>query len=200
MHLAWGYYMAGMATLGSRDPDHIDRWVRALREGQHGAPRCTALRSDGCPCQRLRLKGSTKCAVHCIGRERDRVDAAAMPRLHRAAGWDNGVGRLARQRLEKIKRRQLNRAWAKDPTIPGSTVVLSDSDARRVRDYLLVEHGIALGGFCPATMAAWTPRAVDRLVWCGIHGLSGHVDRKAAAVRIACILRDEAAQAQKRLK
>ncbi len=189
--------MAGMFTLGSRDPNHIKRWVNALCEGQRRAPRCTALRRDGCPCKRLRLKGSTRCAVHCVGRERDRVDTAAVPRLLRASGWNNAVGRLARLRLEKIERRRLYRLWAKDPTIPGQTVALSSQDYNRVCRYLLEVHGIALDGLCSATAAPWTPRAKDRLTWCGIHSLSGHIGHEAAVQRIRCILIDERAQAQK---
>lgn len=187
--------MASMKTLGSKDPAHIQRWVQALCAGQRQAPRCTALRRDGCPCRRLRLKGSARCAVHCIGRERDRVDSEAIPQLLKSAGWNNAVGRSARLRLDKIERRRLCRAWAKNPTIPGRTVELSAQDHSRVLHYLSVEHGIALDGFCPTTAARWTPRAIDRLTWCGIHSLSGHIGRDAAAQRIRCILKDEAVQA-----
>lgn len=190
--------MANMPTLGSRDPTHIRRWVDALGDGQRRAPRCTARRRDGCPCRRLRLKGSTRCAVHCVGRERDVVDNQAIPRLRQAARWNNAVGRSARRRLDKIERRRLYRAWAKDPLIPGRTIALSPRDHGLVIQHLLEEHGISLNGLCPITAAPWTPRAVDRLTWCGVHSLSGHINHYAARQRIQCILRDEAAQSRKR--
>ena len=188
--------MAVMATLGSNDPSHIAGWVRALCEGQRRAPRCTAMRRDGSPCKRLRLKGSTRCAVHCVGRERDRVDTAAVPRLIRAARWNNAVGRSARARLARIERRRLYRKWAKDPTIPGQTISLSARDRSRVCRHLLDEHAIALDGLCQATAAPWTPRAKDRLTWCAVHSLSGHIVHEAAVQRIRCILKDEQSQAR----
>ncbi len=187
--------MGKMATLGSRDPLHIARWVEALHRGRRNAPRCSAVRSDGAPCQRPRMRNATRCPVHCKGTERDRADASDRERLLRQAVWDNGVGRKARQRLENIERRRLYRAWAKDPTLEGRTVILSAADEVKVGNYLLIEHGIALDGICILTGALFTPRAVDRLRWCGIHALSGHIDAAAAHQRLACILKDEVHQA-----
>jgi hypothetical protein len=183
--------MGKMATLGSRDPEHIARWVAALAAGRDAAPRCLAPLRNGCLCQRQRMRGAKRCPVHCKGAERDRVDAEAVARLRREAKWDNAVGRHARNRLENIERRRQNRAWLKDPTIQGRTVVLSLNDERRVKHYLKTTHGIDLDNECSATGFAFTPRAVDRLLWCGVHALSGHADFAAAAKRVECIFEDE---------
>ena len=183
--------MAKPATLDRRTQQRTTRWLEALRAGFEKTPRCTAHRRDGQPCRLPRMRGSDRCPRHCIGKERDRIDIAALPRLLRMAAYNNAVGDSARNRLANIERRRLRRDWQKDPTIEGATIALSANDERRVRQYLLRTHDIDLSGCCVLTGRVLTPAARDRLLWCGTHALSGHISLEAAQTRVRCILADE---------
>lgn len=183
--------MAKPTALDRRTQQRTTRWLKALRVGFKKTPRCTAYRRDGQPCRLPRMRGSDRCPRHCIGKERDKIDIAALPRLLRMAAYNNAVGDSARNRLANIERRRLRRSWQKDPTIEGATIALSANDERRVRQYLLRTHDIDLSGCCALTGRLLTPAARDRLLWCGTHALSGHISLKAANTRIRCILADE---------
>lgn len=183
--------MANRAALDRRTQQRTARWIEALRAGFKKTPRCTAHRRDGQPCRLPRMRGSDRCPRHCIGKERDKIDIAALPRLLRMAAYNNAVGDSARNRLANIERRRLRRAWQKDPTIEGATIALSANDERWVRQYLLRTHDIDLSGCCSLTGHFLTPAARDRLLWCGTHALSGHISLEAAQTRVRCILADE---------
>ena len=183
--------MAKQATLDRRDPDYLARWMAGLQKGFQNALRCTAKRRDGEPCRLPRMRGSNRCPRHCTGKERDKVDQAAYPRLQCTASNNSSSGDRARTRLAAIERRRLRRAWQKDPTLEGSTIALSASDEKRVDRYLMNEHSLDLSGLCALTGRPFTPSAQDRLRWCAVHALSGRISQEAAAVRVKCILTDE---------
>lgn len=183
--------MAKQAALDRRDPNYLARWLAGLQKGFQNAPRCAAKRRDGQPCRLPRMRGSDRCPRHCIGKERDRIDQAAYPRLLCTAGNNSSSGDRARIRLAAIERRRLRRAWQKNPTIEGSTIALSASDEKRVEQYLREEHGLTLSGVCALTERPFTPSGQDRLRWCAVHALSGRISQEAAAVRVKCILSDE---------
>ncbi len=184
-------HMAKQAIIDRRAPDYLARWMAGLQKGFQNAPRCTAKRRDGHPCRLPRMRGADRCPRHCVGKERDRVDQSAYPRLLCIAAHNTISGQRARTRLAAIERRRLRRAWQKDPTLEGSTIVLSASDERRVKRYLKEEHGFVLSGLCALTDRPFTPSAQDRLRWCAVHALSGRISREAAAVRVKCVLTDE---------
>lgn len=183
--------MAKRGALDQRTTQRIAKWLDALRAGFAKTPRCSAHRRDGQPCRLPRMRGSDRCPRHCVGKERDRLDLAAVPRLLRMAAYNNAVGDSARNRLANIERRRLRRAWQKDPSIEGATIALSPNDERRVRQYLVSTHGVDLSGCCSLTGRHFTPSAQDRLRWCSTHALSGHISLEAAQTRVRCILADE---------
>ena len=124
--------------LGSRDPEHISRWINAMAAGCRAAPRCEGVAKDGARCRGHRLHGSIFCYRHCRGAERDRIDAARLERQRRFA-HSNCASEKARalKQIRNIERRRLNRLWLRNPDIEGSTLELSAPDELRAWEFLL---------------------------------------------------------------
>jgi hypothetical protein len=178
--------------LGSRDRDHVERWMNAMLAGSRAAPRCKGVAKDGAPCRGHRLHGSIFCFRHCRGAERDRIDMARLERQRRFA-LSNCASEKARalKQIRNIERRRLNRLWLQNPCIEGSTLELSAPDDRRVREFLLSDYNLDIDAVDTLTGRPLSFRARDRARWAAFFGLSGRCDAEAVRRRIVLLLRDE---------
>ena len=177
--------------LGRRDPEHLNRWLSAQWEGRRKAPKCGALTRAGEPCRRDRLRGADRCGHHVHGAERDRIDALRRQRLIRQLDGTGCVGlqtRLRRQ-LRNIDRRGLHRLWARDPTAPGCTLILSFREEDRVRSFLRDELNLNIDLADHVTGRFLTPRACDRARWAAYLCLAERCSLEAARRRVAGLLR-----------
>ena len=178
--------------LGSRSPFHLNRWRAALRAGYLAGPRCEGMTRLGERCRRLPLYGANKCCLHLRGAERDRVDQARLARQHRLPLTGSaGERRRALRQIANIERGMLYRAWRKDPTIEASTLILTDSDEARVREYLLLRFGLDLDLPDPVTGELLSPCARDAARWAAQRGLTQLIDERGVQGRIDRLLRDE---------
>jgi hypothetical protein len=166
-------------SLGSRDPDHIARWMAAMNAGK-AKRRCAALaRTTGKPCQQVALKFADKCAIHCRGAERIEVDRLRLVWLRRKLRCRfSNVRERARleARVARIERRRLRWIWKADPTVEGSTIALPphglELACRWLREVAVVEP------------AALTARAYDRCLWAAALLLSRRYDDKLALMNV----------------
>lgn len=178
--------------LGSRDPDHIERWINAMVAGCRAAPRCEGVAKNGARCRGHRLHGSIFCYRHCRGAERDRIDAARLERQRRFAHSNCASEReRALRQIRNIERRRLNRLWLRNPDIEGSTLELTRADDRRVREFLLASYNLDIDTVDTMTGRPLSFRARDRARWAALFGLSGKCDAEAVRRRIVLLLRDE---------
>jgi hypothetical protein len=140
------------------------------------------------------MRGADKCRHHLKGTQRDIVDRQRAITAGKLARSSNAVQRCRAQRaLAAIARRGLHRAWKLDPTLPGSTLVLSDGDEARVLAWLEVEHGIVLGtteheGGWPVSY-----RCIDRLRWAAALKLTERITTESALLRVKAAMRDDVA-------
>jgi hypothetical protein len=180
----------GLDRIRARVPE----WLAAMRAGRAAAPRCTAIKRDGHPCQRERMRGATKCEAHLQGAARDAVDLARLRRAQAALTSTNTKKRAEAERAIRVtKRRQTHRLWKLDPTYPGSTLELPANDERRVRGWLLHHHGIDLVFFRHGTGHHLSARAVDRLRYAGLMSLTNRMTADGGWRRVVVALRDDAA-------
>jgi hypothetical protein len=177
--------------LGSKDPEHVSRWLNAMWAGRRAAPRCEGVAKDGAPCRGHRLHGSIFCFRHCRGAERDRIDMARLERQRRFAHSNCASERAsALKQIRNIERRQLNRLWLRNPDIEGSTLELTRADDRRVRE-LLLSYNLDIDAVDAITGRPLSFRARDRARWAAFLCLTGKCDAEAVRRRIVLLLRDE---------
>ena len=62
---------------------------------------------------------------------------------------------------------------------------------RKIRDYLLDEHGLDIDGVVKETGWMLTPRARDRCLWAGYFGVTAKSDFRHVARRIADAVGDD---------
>jgi hypothetical protein len=119
------------AHLGSKDPEHVSRWLNAMWAGRRAAPKCEGVTKTGGRCCGQRLYGSVRCIHHTRGAERDRVDMARLERQRRFAHSNCASERAsALRQIRNIERRLLHRYWKINPEAEGSTLELPSSDER----------------------------------------------------------------------
>lgn len=174
----------------SRDPEHQRLWLAAMLEGVRRSPKCEMIRRNGEPCRMHALPHTTprRCLHHLRGAARDAYDLARIPKLLRQRVSGNAINRTkARRALAAIERRQMHRLWKQSPDMPGTTLILSDTDEARVRDWLRAAHGIDLD----RDDDGLTYRAVDRVRWAAALALTGRIDEAGAANRIRLARRDD---------
>jgi hypothetical protein len=171
----------------------VPLWMEALARGRAAAPKCGAKTQAGTPCQRLPMPGTPHCYLHLHGPARDAADARRAVAAEKLARSTNTILReQALATLRNIARRQLHRAWKKDPTLPGSTLALDDHDEARVRRWLSDTHQVDLENRpLHANGHPITARAIDRLRWAGTLALTKRITPEAAARRVFLALRDD---------
>lgn len=132
------------------------------------------------------MRHSDRCRLHLDGSKRDAVDELRYPRLERRARAKGKPVQavLALKALAAIKRRRLHRAWLTDPTVPGTTLVLTPNDEARVAEALLLRFGADLYD------ETHTERCRDRLKWAAFRSLAG-ADPIKASYRVKAALRDD---------
>lgn len=183
----------GLDRIRARVPE----WHAAMRAGRDRAPKCGAKTRAGTPCARLPIPGTPHCYLHLHGKARDVADLKRKAIAEKRARSTNALLReegLAT--LRTVQRRQLHRAWKLDPTIPGSTLTLTEADEARVRQWLRDTHHIDLDQEphpVHATGQPITARATDRLRWAGTLHLAGRMDAEGAARRVFVAMRDDRA-------
>jgi hypothetical protein len=180
------------AHLGSRDPEHVSRWLNAMWAGRRAAPKCEGDTKTGARCCGQRLYGSIRCIHHTRGAERDRVDMARLERQRRFAHSNCASERAsALRQIRNIERRLLHRYWKINPEAEGSTLELSSSDELKARQYLRSGFGLDIEAVDGVTGKPLTPRAVDRARWAAYLGMTARCADEAARRRVASLLRDE---------
>lgn len=176
------------AALGSRDPSHLARWQAAVLAGRARAPRCTAIAKTGRRCRLPAMKFSDPCRCHrhLHGLARDLTDERRRPWLEALSRTASRpiMSSTARKALAAIERRRLHRVWLRDPTIPGSTLLLTPNDEARVAEALLRRFSVDLYD------ETLTERARDRLKWAAFRMLAG-ADPTKAGFRVKAALRDD---------
>ncbi|WP_293810607.1 hypothetical protein [uncultured Bosea sp.] len=176
------------SDFASRDPAHLARWQAAVLAGRARAPRCTAIAKSGERCQLPGMKFSDPCRCHrhLHGLARDLTDERRRPWLEALSRRASRpvMSSTARKALAAIERRRLHRAWLRDPTIPGSTLLLAPDDEARVAETLLHRFGVDLNN------ETHTERARDRLKWACVRMLGG-ADPIKAGYRVNAALRDD---------
>lgn len=97
----------------------------------------------------------------------------------------------AESAIRYVRRCQLHRAWQLDPTLPGSTLALSESDEARVEAWLVEHHGVVLVSGLRDKGYPYSARCVDRLRWAAVLALTGRIDDERARRRVIVALRDD---------
>lgn len=95
-----------------------------------------------------------------------------------AAGNTPSQGERARRGLAAIRNRQLQRAWVRDPTLPGTTIDLSPADAHRVDKWLRRHVGVDASAYR-------LPRFASFATWAAVMALAGRWTDERARKR-AC--------------
>ncbi len=157
-------------TLGSRDPQHIRRWINAQNAGRAAAPKCEAVAtSTGLRCQSCVRRGQNYCLRHLRGREAAAADIEITTRQLKVLGNPliKGVAHSrAVNTMARVARAEIYRVWRIDPRGPAvDLLILSDHDERRVVEWLLNRHGIRLDKDLPNSDHRPTARCRDRLRW-----------------------------------
>ena len=176
---------------------HAPKWLAAMSAGRANAPRCGAQTRAKTPCACPVMRGADRCHLHLHGKARDELDvkraAAARKLLSRTTNTRHRAS--AKSALANVTRRQLHRAWKKDPTLPGSTLTLPDRDEARVSRWLRDTHRIDLDQehhpVHANTNHPITARCIDRLRWAATLHLSGRMDAERAARRVFVAMRDD---------
>jgi hypothetical protein len=160
------------ASLGSRDPQHIRRWVNAMHAGRVNGPKCVGVTSLGAPCQRSPMRQSCYCASHqrqSNPQDRERVERHLEQRcvdVLKFGGTPKAV-REAHAGLRRIARHRLHRQWKHDPRLEGETISFSNaSDRERVHAWIRDNCGVDIDRPLPDGRML-TPRALDRCRWAG---------------------------------
>lgn len=171
----------------------VPLWMEALARGKAAAPKCCAKTRAGTPCQRTRMRGGEHCYLHLHGSARDAIDLKRAVIAEKRARSTNTRNReMGWAALRNIARRQLHRAWKKDPTIAGTTLTLDDRDEARVRRWLSDTHRVDLEHHpLHANGYPITARAIDRLRWAGTLALTKRITTQAAERRVFLALRDD---------
>jgi hypothetical protein len=172
--------------LGCRTPAHLNRWFSALLVGRQ-VRRCAAVtRTTGRACRGPVRRHAEHCRWHCTPRERAEADRLRLPEIEQLL--KRPMHPVPRSRIEAtrnaILRRNLRRAWRRDPTVAGATITLDPRDEARVRDFLLYVAGIRLEDLA-------TPRAIDNCRWAAALAIAKRSSEALAMRRIARALRDE---------
>lgn len=176
------------SNFASRDPAHLARWQAAVLAGRARAPRCTAIAKSGQRCQLPAMKFSAPCRCHrhLHGAARDETDERRRPWLEALSRRASRpvMSSTARKALAAIERRRLHRAWLRDPTIPGSTLLLAPNDEARVAEALQHRFSVDLYD------ETHTARCRDRLKWAAFRMMAG-ADPIKAGFRVNAALRDD---------
>jgi hypothetical protein len=172
-------------SLGSRDPDHIARWLAAMNESK-AKLHCTAIaETTKAPCRGVPLKFADKCSIHCRGAERIAVDKLRLAWLRR--GLRRSIGDIARAnvqaRIDKIERRRQRWAWKSGPTLLGSTIALRPHDLARAEAWLREVAAVE-----PDRLTA---RARDQCLWAAALRLSCRYDEGMAVMKVKRALQAE---------
>ncbi len=179
----------GLDRIRARAPE----WLAAMERGKAAAPRCGAKKKSGQPCRRVPLRGAKHCFNHFHGPERDALDARRVAAAQRLlARTTNARFRAdAARTIKTVLRRQFQRLWQKDATIPGSTLELAARDEARVLSWLLRGFNIDLDRTMHSTGDLLSPRCIDRLRWAAALSLTGRITPEFARNRVAAAMRDD---------
>lgn len=174
----------------------LPEWLSALSQGFSKAPRCLAPTAHGRPCQRLKMKGGSACARHLHGEERTAVDLERSKRAWRLLNSSNARHRAAAEAtLRAIERRRLHLHWRhQNPDVPGSTLILPDSDERRLAKHLQRTHNLDLASYRHDALEprrGLSARAIDRIRWAGVLELSQRISPLSAGNRVRAAIRDD---------
>ena len=183
----------GMANIKA----NIPKWLAALSAGAAAAPRCTGTTKTGEPCGKTRTPGAERCRHHLHGRERDLLDIQRAIRAEKILRRSSHAPLRAKAEttLRVIARRQLHRhGMTQNPDAPGTTLILSAQDERRIRKHLLTRYQIDLDAYVHDALEparGLSQRAIDRLRWAASLEVTRRISEQSAGNRVRLALRDD---------
>lgn len=183
----------GMDRIKARVP----AWLAAMNAGKAAAPKCGAMTRSGVPCGKLPLKGAPHCRHHFKARQRDLIDIERAMRAEKVLRRSGHAPLRAKAEttLRCIARRQLHRHWkTQNPDAPGTTLILPDSDERRIRTHLQRIHNIDLDKYVHAALEpkrGLSERAIDRLRWAATLEVTKRISNESSRRRVRQALRDD---------
>lgn len=187
------------AHLGSRDPAHIARWVRA---GSTAAATGAKRRCEGINrnppfsrCKKSALRHGTRCSLHTPLREHVAIDDRRRPELLKIVETTRWApARLAAEAaLRAIERRALRFRWLfVDPREPGSLVSFSrDADRHLCEDWLR-SIGYDIGKPSPLSGELPSARCIDRCLWAAARFIiKGNITEAKALASVKKAHRDD---------
>ncbi len=173
----------------------VPAWHAAMQAGKRAAPKCVATNAAGERCGGVRMRGADRCRCHLTGPERDATDIQRAVEARKKLRSTNTMRRAdGETALRNIARRQLHRAWKRDPTVAGATLVLEDHDESRVLAWLAENHGLDLERRpFHDNGRPISARAIDRLRWAGTLALTQRITAEGGRRRVFAALRDDLA-------